>query len=158
MIKNKTFLQIISISLLFFISSAFIVSNSEDETMLFIQNTLNSHFNKGANERILKNYEINLTKDGFFRCKKIYPEGKIEYFSFNLIKFKSLDFAGTEEFGDLYLKTVSDDVIVQTFHDREGDLDSMANYLVIPIKNLEMDSLILLEKNFSELHQKIKNR
>lgn len=110
----------------------------------FIHELLNKHYDK---EEALKRYELQVTNSGFCRYKKVYTNGKEEFFSFNLRKFKSVEYLGDVRKGLLVMRTESDDVIVQTRNDRQGNIDSMATYLSIPLKNIEVDDLNALAQH-----------
>ena len=77
---------------------------------------------------------------------------KQEYFAFNFARLKSMDYYGTTTKGNLYLRTNGEDVIVQTRNDRKGNIDSMATFVVIPLKNIEVDELNALEENFKKIN------
>ncbi|WP_245128536.1 hypothetical protein [Mucilaginibacter straminoryzae] len=89
----------------------------------------------------LKKWEINLTDNGFIRLRKTFANGKQEYYSFHLHKFKDLDYLGTSNNGTLQIKALADDIIVQTYNDPHGDIDSMATSLSIHVKNVEPEQL-----------------
>jgi hypothetical protein len=124
---------------------------SFDEQISYIQKLLISHYDNTSASLSVDRYELSVTNNGFCRYKRHFTNGKVEYFSFNLLKFKDLDYYGTDKSGDLFLRTKSDDVIVQTYNDKdEGDVDSMATYMVIPLKNIEPQDL-------SDLYEKLIN-
>lgn len=132
---------------------------SPDEQAAAIQNMLLGHLDETANAAPVKRHEINVTNSGFCRYKRFYVNGKVEYFSFNIKKFEQLDYYGTDKKGELWLRTKGDDVIVQTYNDKEGDVDSMATYMAIPFKNIEPEDLTdlserLLRMNEQRLTQK----
>jgi hypothetical protein len=132
---------------------AFIPVFSFDEQTSYIQKLLSSHYNDTSGSLAVDRYELNVTNNGFCRYKRHFTNGKVEYFSFNLLKFKDLDYYGTDKSGDLFLRTKSDDVIVQTYNDRdEGDVDSMATYMVIPLKNIEPQDLSDLNERLIRLN------
>ena len=144
---NKFTLRLkISFSLLFCaIFMAFSWNLSLNEELVYIQNKLLEHYDSTHDEEPVKRYQLNVTNNGFCRYRKYYVSGKVEYFSFNLVKFKELDYYGTDQNGKLYLRTKGEQVIVQTYGDkRNGDIDSMANYMVIPLKNIEPQDLVAL--------------
>jgi hypothetical protein len=92
----------------------------------------------------LKKWEITLTGDYFLRLRKTYPHDRQEYFSFNLHRLNSVDYQGNDTTGTLKLSTINDDIIVQTYEDPKGDIDSMATTLELPVKNMtpvRLDSL-----------------
>ena len=124
-----------------------------DEQTEFIQQLLSDHYDDSARTLSVKRYELNVTNSGFCRYKRYFSNGKEEYFSFNLTKFRDLDYYGTVEKGELYLRTKGEDVIVQTYNDRkEGDVDSMATYMVIPLRNIEPEYLSDLSERLFRLN------
>lgn len=127
---------------------AFTPVSTFDEQINYIQKLLSSHYDNTSGSLSVDRYELNVTNNGFCRYKRHFTNGKIEYRSFNLLRFKDLDYYGTDKSGDLFLRTKSDDVIVQTYNDKEGDVDSMATYMAIPIKNIEPQDL-------SDLHERL---
>jgi len=94
----------------------------------------------------LKKWELNLTNDYFIRLRKTYQRGKQDYYSFNLHQLNNMDYLGGTNSGILQLKTVADDIIVQTYNDRHGDVDSMATVLNIPVKNMGPERLDSLQE------------
>lgn len=101
----------------------------------------------------LKKWELTLTPDHFIRLRKTYQHGKQEYYSFNLNRLEGIDYLGTAYTGTLQFKTLKDDIIVQTYEDPQGDIDSMATELDIPVKNMEpgrLDSLNEALKYFKD--------
>ena len=89
----------------------------------------------------LKKWEITLTAGGFMRMRKTFATGKQEYFSFHLQRFADMDYTGTVAAGTLSISTRDTAIIVQTYHDRKGDIDTMASVLAIPVKNMEPERL-----------------
>lgn len=92
----------------------------------------------------LRKFELNLTDNGFIRMRRTYTNGKQEYYSFHTRKFKDINYLGTVSSGTLQLKTMADDIIVQTYDDPKGNIDSMATTLNIQVRNIEpgqLDSL-----------------
>ena len=118
-----------------------------------IHTLLNKHYDKDGQIPALKRYELNVTNTGFCRYKKVFNDGKEEFFAFNLQRFQSLDYYGTVEKGELWLRTRNDDVIVQTRNDKRGDIDSMATYVMIPLKNIDVDQLNELASRLRRLTQ-----
>lgn len=150
-----------SISLLFcVILMAFAAGVTIDEELIYIQNKLVEHHDSERGEERISRYQLNVTNTGFCRYRRYYASGKVEYFSFNLAKFKDLDYYGTDKQGELYLRTTGENVIVQTYKDkRGGDVDSMATYMVIPLKNIDAQDLVdlsdrLVKTNAQLLAQK----
>ena len=127
-----------------------------DEHTAFLQKMFKEHYDEDNSLLDIKRYELNVTNNGFCRYKRFFTNGKVEYFSFNLVKFKDLDYYGTEKKGDLYLRTRGDDVIVQTYNDkRGGDVDSMASYMSIPLKNIEAHDLIAILERMSKMNARL---
>ncbi len=126
-----------------------------EEQTFFIQNLLTKYYDTDAQIKDLKRFEINVTNSGFCRYRRVYNNGKEEYFAFNLSRFKGMDFYGTTTRGELYLRTKNDDVIVQTRNDRSGEIDSMGTYLVIPLKNIEVEQLNELANRFKQINESL---
>lgn len=89
----------------------------------------------------LKKWELNITDDFFLRLRRTYTNGKQEYFSFQLHNFDDLDYNGTADKGTLSISTKADNIIVQTYNDRKGNIDSMATSLNIPVKDIEPEQI-----------------
>ncbi|MDO7743451.1 MAG: hypothetical protein MUP99_06740 [Pedobacter sp.] len=123
-----------------------------EEDAGYVQQQLSAHCNALSGTLQIKKYELNVTKTGFCRYKRFLQNGKVEYFSFNLIKFKHMDYLGNSQNGILYLRTKGDDVIVQTYNDsRGGDIDSMSTYLSIPLKSIEPEDLNEFAQRFQRM-------
>src|SRR5690606_12629614 len=80
----------------------------------YIQRCLQRCYNTSTEAVKLKKWEFHLTGEGFFRMRKYFPNGKQEYFAFNLKRIQEMNFLGTEEEGILQLQTKGEDIIVQT--------------------------------------------
>jgi len=141
-----------SVCLAFLVLSGF---DLPEEQTVFIQSFLTKYYDNDAQMKDVKRYEINVTNTGFCRYRKVFNNGKEEYFAFNLSKFKSMDYYGTTTKGDLYLRTKSDDVIVQTRNDRSGEIDSMGTYVVIPLKNIDVQQLNELADRFKLINESL---
>lgn len=89
----------------------------------------------------LKKWKLSLTPDAFLRFRKTYQTGKQEYYSFNMSRLKDVDYLGNTTRGILRIKTLADDIIVQTYNDRKGNVDSMSTTLSIPVKNMDAERL-----------------
>ncbi len=99
----------------------------------------------------LKKFEWQLTNDAFIRLRKTYQNNKQEYFSFHLHHLNDMSYLGDATSGTLQFKTTEDDIIVQTYNDRKGNVDSMASVLNIPVKNMgaeRLDSLHTIVEYF----------
>jgi hypothetical protein len=129
----------------------FLCAFSDPETITqsinFLQKTFTDHYDNSQESDQVKRYELNVTNNGF--C------GKTEYFAFKLSKFKDMDYYGTTASGKLYIHTKGDDVIVQTYKDRGGDVDSMATQLVIPLKNMEAEDLNLIRDHLNKINAEV---
>lgn len=145
-LKRHLFLALATV---FLMLSAFAIP---DDSRAFIHTMLNKFYDREGQREGLKRYELNVTNSGFCRFKKVYNSGKEEFFSFNLNRFKCLDYYGNEQAGSLYLRTKSDDVIVQTRNDKKGAVDSMATYVVIPLKNIGAEQLNELSEHFRKIN------
>lgn len=117
----------------------------------FLQKTFTDHYDSAQESSQIKRYELNVTNNGFCRYKRYFNNGKTEYFAFKLSKFKDMDYYGNTASGKLYLHTKGDDVIVQTYKDRGGDVDSMATQIVIPLKNIEAEDLNQIRENLEQI-------
>ncbi len=102
----------------------------------------------------LKKWELTLTDDAFIRLRKTYQTGKQEYFSFHLQRFEEMEYLGDTTGGTLKLKTKTDDIIVQTYNDKKGNVDTMASVLNIPVKNMEPERLDSLKAAFNYFKSK----
>jgi hypothetical protein len=97
----------------------------------------------------LKKVDFTLTQDYFIRLRKTYAKGKQAYYSFNLHNLNDFDYFGNTKNGTLEFKTTADDIIVQTYNDRHGDIDSMSTVLDVPVKNMEPERLDSLREAFN---------
>ncbi|MES2418393.1 MAG: hypothetical protein V4541_09405 [Bacteroidota bacterium] len=137
------------ISFIFFVCCGF---ETADESTDIIQQLLIKYYDSTAEGDAIKRYELKVTNTGFCRYKKVYTTGKTEFFAFNLSRFRSMDYYGASSNGTLYLRTKNDDVIVQTRNDRKGDIDSMRNYIVVPLKGIDVADLNILLAQFKQLN------
>jgi hypothetical protein len=97
----------------------------------------------------LKKWELALTNDYFLRLRKTYQHGKQEYFSFNLHRLNNVEYQGDDKVGVLQLSTTADDIIVQTYEDPKGDIDSMSTTLELPVRNMSSGRLDSLKNALS---------
>jgi len=155
--KKFTFsLKICAYLLLCIIFLSFSASVPAEEEAGYMQQKLTEHYNAESGPKNIKKYELHITDKGFCRYKRFFSNGKVEYFSCNLMKFKELDYLGNVRSGILYVRTKGEDVIVQTYNDsRGGDIDSMATFMAIPLKNLEAEDLIDLSGKFQQMSLKL---
>jgi len=94
-----------------------------------------------SNDTKLKKWEIEITPQHFVHLRKTYQHGKQEYFSFHLTKLDSVNYLGDVTNGQLKFKTLNDDIIVQTYDDPKGNIDSMATTLTIPVRDMTLEKL-----------------
>eukprot|EP01037_Dinobryon_pediforme_P008793 gene8794-8884_t len=130
------------------VNFCFKASFGEQDWLLWANKCLSQSYDASADTK-LKKWELNVTSDSFIRLRKTYAKGKQEYYSFNLHKLNDIDYVGNTNIGTLELKTVADDIIVQTRNDRSGDVDSMTTVLNLPVKNMDPDRLDSLQQAFN---------
>lgn len=111
---------------------------------------LTEAFDPGS-ETKLKKWELALSPDLFIRLRKTYTNGRQEYYSFKLDKFKDIDYLGTASGGTLQLETYNDDIISQTYNDPKGDVDDMVSTLPLPVKNTRPERLDSLRNALLQL-------
>lgn len=121
------------------------------ESTAVLQKYLTDHYDFSQESNQIKRYELNFTNNGFCRYKRYFNNGKTEYFAFKLSKFKNLDYFGDTTSGKLLLHTKGDDVIVQTYNDKGGDVDSMATQIELPLKRMEAEDLNLLQNQLEKI-------
>ncbi|MFD1258120.1 hypothetical protein ACFQ3S_15035 [Mucilaginibacter terrae] len=136
-------MAILSLSL---IAYSFTWYADKQQALLWASKCLLQSFDNLAEPK-LKKWDLTLTPDAFIRFKKTYQGGRQEYYSFNLHRFKDIDYIGTNIKGTLRIKTLGYDVIVQTYNDPKGNVDSMSTSLKIPVKGLEAEQLDSLLNN-----------
>ena len=116
----------------------------EQQWLSWGNRALTEAYNPSGEPNIAR-WEIMLTTDHFIRLRKTYQQGMQEYYSFHIKRLSGLNYIpGTEAADTLQLHTQTDDIIIQTFGDPAGDLDSMAATLNIPVNKLapgRLDSL-----------------
>jgi hypothetical protein len=93
----------------------------------------------------IRKCELLLSDEGFLRYRKTYISGKQEYYSLNITRVSSVDYLGDTGSGNLLIKTTEDDVIVQTFNDRDGNVDSMATHFRLDLHAVEPEDLVALQ-------------
>jgi len=115
--------------------------DQKEQNLRWIQECLSSSFNSIQAGAKLKKWELKVSPDGFFRLRKYYPNGKQEYFSFNLKKFSALGYLGSDKSGDIVITTLKDDIIIQTYNDPKGNIDSMGSIIKVPVLNIQAERL-----------------
>ena len=140
---NKTYFltAILVLSLLHF---SFKAEMTEQEILAWSNKCLTQSYDPSGEAKI-KKWDITLTDDAFVRLRKVYTNGMQTYYSFQLRRFNDMAYIGTTVSGTLQLKTIADDIIVQTYNDPKGDIDSMATELDLPMKNIEPNRLDSLQ-------------
>ena len=117
---------------------------TEQEILAWSNKCLTQSYDPSGEAKI-KKWDITLTDDAFVRLRKVYTNGMQTYYSFQLRRFNDMAYIGTTVSGTLQLKTIADDIIVQTYNDPKGDIDSMATELDLPMKNIEPNRLDSLQ-------------
>jgi hypothetical protein len=112
---------------------------------------LNTLHNSESGSIKIKQFELLLNDEGFLRYRRTYINGKQEYYSFNLMRITAIDYLGNTVSGDLSIQTQEDDVIVQTFNDRSGNVDSMATHFRLPLISVEAEDLVALNNDLFEM-------
>jgi hypothetical protein len=120
----------------------------DQDWLAYVNRTLPQAYDQSTDPK-LKKLEFSLTSDYFIRLRKTYAHDMQEYYSFNLHQFNDMDYLGNTTTGTLALKTIANDIIVQTYNDRHGDIDSMTTVLAIPVKNMEPERLDSLREAFN---------
>jgi len=130
-------------SVMFLLLSSF-RSNLDGSNFPWIESCFKAHFDPAQK---LKKWELSVNKQGFFRFRKFHLTGKQEYFSLNLARVKDFQYWGTVDAGEIIVQTKGEDVIVQTYNDPKGNVDSMSNCVKIPVINIEPELLDSLRVN-----------
>jgi hypothetical protein len=138
--KNKKAAFIFAVILTAGISLCCRLDMTGQEWLSWGNRCLMQSFDASSDPKI-KKWELTLTDDSFIRLRKTYQTSKQEYFSFHLQRLQDVEYLGNVYNGTLLLKAKSDDIIVQTYNDRKGNVDTMASVLSIPLKNMEPERL-----------------
>ncbi|MBS1502982.1 MAG: hypothetical protein JST32_13025 [Bacteroidetes bacterium] len=104
-----------------------------------------------SNEAKLVKWELSITPDHYLRLRKTFPHERQEYFSLQLQRFNDLNYIGTDSLGTLQFKADTDDIIVQTYNDPKGDIDSTAVRLDLPVKHMQPERLDSLKSALTYL-------
>jgi hypothetical protein len=142
--KNKKVAFIFSVILAATVSFCFAVDMVDQDWLSWGNKCFAQYYDASTDVKI-KKWELTLTDDSFIRLRKTYQTGKQEYFSFHLQRLQDIQYLGSVYSGILLLKAKSDDIIVQTYNDRKGNVDTMASVLSIPLKNMEAERLDSLQ-------------
>ena len=152
--KIKRVLITSAFTLAAWVNYGFKYSMTEQDWLVWTNRCLAESYDASADPK-LKKWELNVTSESFIRLRKTYAKERQEYFSFNLHQFNDMDYNGSTAVGTLSLKTMADDIIVQTRNDRHGDVDSMSTVLNIPVKNMEPERLDSLHEAFIYFKAKV---
>jgi hypothetical protein len=144
----KKIMILIAVFFVVSVSYCFKYGMTEQDWLIWTNKCLVQTYNTSTDPK-LKKFEFSVTNDAFIRLRKTYAKGKEEYYSFNLHKLNDIDYFGNTITGTLQLKTLADDIIVQTRNDRKGDVDSMTTVLNIPVRNMEPERLDSLKEAFN---------
>jgi len=137
--------------LLIFISATAGADEELHQLAMRSQVMLNKLHNAESGSVKIRQFELLLNDEGFLRYRRTYVTGKQEYYSFNLMRISAIDYLGNTLSGDLSFQTQEDDVIVQTFNDRSGNVDSMATHFRLPISSVEAEDLVALHNDLLEM-------
>jgi hypothetical protein len=142
--KIKKVLGTAIVIVVVFANYGFRYSFNEQDWLLWTNKVLTQSYDPTGDAK-LKKWDLAVTNDDFIRLRKTYQKGKQVYYSFNLGKLNGMDYFGDTYKGTIRLKAVEDDIIVQTYNDRKGDVDSMATTMSIPVKNMPAERLDSLQ-------------
>src|ERR1700709_2407577 len=149
--KRLTVTPLIALAVVFL--CAFTAKMGEKEWLDWSNKCLEQSFDPTGDVK-LKKWEISVTPEHFIHLRKTYQHGKQEYFSLYLNKLDSVNFTGTASNGQLQFKTIRDDIIVQTYDDPKGNVDSMTTVLIIPVKGMTPERLDSLNDAIEFLKEK----
>ncbi|MFA6945416.1 MAG: hypothetical protein WC220_05890 [Pedobacter sp.] len=119
---------------------------------------LNALHNPEAELHKVKKFELLLSDEGFLRYRRTFINGKQEYYSLNLTRIRTIDYLGDTASGELSIQTQEDDVIVQTFNDRTGNVDSMATHFRLPLSRVEAEDLVVLQDDLLEMKRQLQRK
>lgn len=117
------------------------INAPDTRQMLNWSNHLLAHIYNPSGDVKLKKWELNISDNYFLRLRKTYQNGKQKYFSCQLSAFNDIDYVGNSANGLIKISTKACDIIVQTYNDRKGNVDSMSTTLTIPVKNIEAEQI-----------------
>jgi hypothetical protein len=140
LLNRKQTIITLNVVILGLLSFGFISYSSRQEAIDWSNKCLYQAFDATADAK-LKKWEISLTDKSFVRFRKTYQNGKQEYYSLNLRRFADMDYLGTAESGQIRIKSITDDIIVQTYNDAKGNIDSMSTTLNIPVRNMSAERI-----------------
>ncbi|HEY4322649.1 MAG TPA: hypothetical protein VGN20_01650 [Mucilaginibacter sp.] len=143
--KIKKFFVTAIVIIAVFANYGFKYSSNEQGWLSWTNKCLAQSYDSSGDAK-LKKWDLAITNDDFIRLRKTYQKGKQVYYSFNLNKLNGMDYFGDAFKGTIRLKAVEDDIIVQTYNDRKGDVDSMTTVMNIPVKNMPAERLDSLQQ------------
>ena len=120
-----------------------------------VREKLMALYNRGPENGSIRKFEIQITAEGFFRYRKIYTTGKSEYYSFSMGRLADVSYLGTSASGQMIIQTKADDIIVQTYNDPRGNVDSMTTDLILPLRQVEAEDLQLISSNLKAIHDQL---
>jgi len=96
-------------------------SNELKDLLVALQNNIQKSIRISPEANPAKT-KLEVNQAGFIRFTQTLKSGKQNYASLNLYKFSKMNYWGTAQVGTLILYSVKNEVIVQTFNDRQGML------------------------------------
>lgn len=151
MFSKISLLAVLTGWLFVFFSAKLGLDEELQQIALRTQVKLNMLHNANSDSGKIRQFELLLNDEGFLRYRRTYINGKQEYYSFNLMRITAINYLGNTVSGDLSIQTQEDDVIVQTFNDRSGNVDSMATYFRLPLSGVEAEELITLQNDLLQM-------
>ena len=141
---------LIAILLLTFLHYAFIAPVDEQQLLTWSNQCLTESYDPSADTSLIK-WEIVLTPSAFIRIRNTYKNGVVEYYSFQLHSLDTVNYIKDDTTDTLRLTAKADDIIMQTYNDPSGNLDSMLTEMDLPIKKMKrrrLDSLQMVLSYF----------
>lgn len=142
---------ILALWFMVFGSATAVTDEDLHQLALRTQVKLNTLHNSESGAVKIRQFELLLNDEGFLRYRRTYINGKQEYYSLNLLRIRAIDYLGNTVSGDLSIQTQEDDVIVQTFNDRSGNVDSMATHFRLPLISVQAEDLVALNNDLLEM-------
>jgi hypothetical protein len=130
----------ILLGLLVILTCSFGPGMTEQEWLDWSNKCLNESYNPPP-EIKLKKWDLMITPTHFIRFSKVYQHGKVEYFAFDLKRFAEVNYMDGNSADTLQFKTTGKDIIFQTYHDPNGNVDSMTNSINIPVKAMSPERI-----------------
>lgn len=123
-----------------------------------LQDKIQDSFKKYESEKYMgyKSYKFEVTKEGFIRYRKVFPNNKSEFYSVKVNKLAEIKYQGTEKSGWIFMSCEPSSVIFQTYNDPSGNLDSMVNEIAFPVSNISVEEINKWNNNFESLKKYFK--